>query len=162
MDPGAKVYVTVNLSAPWPVQIEHNDSERLHPPVDLHRPAEQQLVYKRVTTAASSSSTPSTSAPSTQGAGTVCPPLPPLGCEVYPDTRFYVVWKVDKDPACEGIWLGRGTQAWRGLESQLPTGSYTSSGARLRREESWQQVWTAWWLHGPRGHKVRQPVIHVL
>ena len=86
---------------------------------------------------------------------------PPLSIPTTNRTRFYTVWRVYSNPALEGIWVGEDTTAWYTLIHQLPNRKYNYSTVRLRRWDTWEEAWNAWWTEGPMPRPTIRPQVHV-
>ena len=93
------------------------------------------------------------------------PKAPELGFVVSGDARFYVVWRVRGDgdlphTKAIGIWCGEGSDVYFELAKRLPAGKYVQGKTELKRYDTWEDAWQAWWIKGKRSNPEDIPIIY--
>jgi hypothetical protein len=71
------------------------------------------------------------------------------------EVRLYVVTQHPNEIKV-GIWIGRGPDAWRRVERELPGQRLWGSGCQLKRVKSLDQAWNAW-----RDHRTSPMPVHI-
>ena len=78
------------------------------------------------------------------------------------EVRFYVVWRnpiEDTSRPTVGVWFGSHPACWDEICSRLRCGTYPTSGARLRRANSWADALQLWHNGGPHPRPLEAPSI---